>query len=72
MVGPVHLALFIDQWGGRGLLSQGRMAGPFRGGLRDGGQQPVGAKTLNSKAHASGFNGLHGGSRQGPDLRPHL
>lgn len=52
VVGPVHLALFADQrWGG-GLLGHGGVAGPTGAGLCDGGQQPVGAKTLNFKTQA--------------------
>ena len=52
MVGPVRLALFADQrWGG-GLLGHGGVTGPTGAGLCDGGQQPVGAKTLNFKTQA--------------------
>ena len=49
VVGPVHLALFADQWWGGGLLGQGGVTGPAGGGLCDGGQQPGGAETLNFK-----------------------
>lgn len=49
MVRPVHITLFADQRQGRGLLGQGWITGPSRGGLCDSGQQPVGAKIMNLK-----------------------